>query len=61
MTVFDRYQLTVARKTLSLSDSEIEKIGVITKKEAVEIIQRLKHHAKMQLDDIFYLIPASCF
>jgi hypothetical protein len=41
LTVFDKHQLAIARKTLKLSDAGAAILGGMTKDEAREVIRRL--------------------
>jgi hypothetical protein len=41
MTVFDKHQLNIARKTLRMSDLAIKALGGMTREEARQIITKL--------------------
>lgn len=47
LTIFEKHQLKIARSTLKLSDVGSSIMGGMTKKEAIEFIQKMKIERKI--------------
>lgn len=47
LSVFEKHQLKIAKETLKMSDTGASIMGGITKKEAIEFIQKMKVQNKI--------------
>ena len=47
MSVFEKHQINIARKTLNMPDGIVGVMGGMTKKEAKEFIEKMKDEHKI--------------